>query len=390
MAAVAGVPGLSALLIWPTDHLTEAAAHWEDVGERNYRVAHGVWSDALGVDWDGEAADALRSETHADMLTTSGVVDQLQEAASVARRGASELDAARSSVRYAVEDARSAGFEVGEDLSVIDRMTGGSAAQMAARQAAAEAHATNIGGRAAQLVSVDAQVASRVTAAVAGVGSTFPKTPPTLGQVRAVDNRTFKQGPDKPPPPPPPKGPSAADMRKVLEKLPKGSSDDIREVRTEQDLENLKRWMSQNGVDGDNRYGDPAKGSWTDLPDGSKVGERFAARSTGQNVLDIDLKNPKGNEDWKVHINPKTGGVPEIPAAQPAPAKASPAEVAPAEQAPAEVAPAEEAPVKGFEGGGPAGIPVTPHFVHPPGTIEHGAPIIGEDDPGEDARDFRH
>ena len=107
MASVAGVPGLSALLAWPTDHLTEAAAHWESVGERSYGVAHGVWSDALTVDWRGEAAEALRTDTHADLMTTSGVVDQLQEAASVARSGASDLEAARSQVRYAVEDARS-------------------------------------------------------------------------------------------------------------------------------------------------------------------------------------------------------------------------------------------------------------------------------------------
>ena len=177
MAAVSGAPGLSALLAWPTDHLTEAAAHWETVGERSYGVAHGVWSDALTVDWSGEAAEALRTDTHADMMTTSAVVDQLQSAASVARSGASELDAARSQMRYAVEDARSAGFEVGEDLSVTDRMSGGSAAQRVARQAAAQAFAGNIGGRAAQLVSVDAQVAGRITAAVAGVGNTVPAKP---------------------------------------------------------------------------------------------------------------------------------------------------------------------------------------------------------------------
>jgi hypothetical protein len=93
--------------------------------------------------------------------------------------------------------------------------------------------------------------------------------------------------------------------------------------------------------------------------------------------------------------------VPEIPASQPTPGKASPAAVTPAEQAPTEAAtakpdpakapPAEKgAPAEGFEGGGPAGIPTAPHFLHPPGTLEHGAPIIGEDHPGEDARDFRH
>jgi hypothetical protein len=137
--------------------------------------------------------------------------------------------------------------------------------------------------------------------------------------------------------------------------------------------------MTQHGVEGENRYGDPGKGSWTDLPDGSKVGERYAARSTGQNALDIDLTNPQGTEDWKVHINPKSGGMPDIPAL----------ELAPAEPAPAEVVPPEPIPGEGFAGG-PAGMPPWPHLVHPPGTIDHGIPIIGEDDPGEDLRDFRH
>jgi len=202
MAAVAGVPGLSALLAWPTDHLSEAADHWEAVGEGSYGVAHQVWRDALSVDWQGEAAEALRTATHADMTSTSAVVDQLQAAASVARGGASDLDAARARVQYAVEDARAAGFEVGEDLSVTDRMSGGSAPQRVARQAAAQAFAGDIGQRAGQLVALDAQVAGKVTAAVAGVGATFPQIPvpvaPPIGGVRAIDNRTFKQDPPSP------------------------------------------------------------------------------------------------------------------------------------------------------------------------------------------------
>lgn len=198
MAAVAVAPGLSALLAWPTDHLTEAADHWETLGERSYGVSHGVWRDALTVDWSGEAAEVLRTDTRADMMTTSAVVDQLQSAAGVARSGASDLNAARSRMRYAVEDARSAGFEVGEDLSVTDRMSGRSVAQRVARQAAAQAFAGDIGGRAAKLVGLDAQVAGRVTAAVAGVGSSFSQAPSANGQVRAVDSRTFKQDPPSP------------------------------------------------------------------------------------------------------------------------------------------------------------------------------------------------
>lgn len=168
-------------------------------------VAHQVWRDATSVDWSGEAAEALRTATHADLQTTNAATDQLQAAARTARNGASDLYAARSRVRYAVEDARTAGFEVGEDLSVTDRMAGGSAAQQAARQAQAQAFAGDIRQRAVQLVNLDAQVASRVTTAVAGIGESFPQIPaptipPTGNQVRAVDHHTFKQNPQSPEP----------------------------------------------------------------------------------------------------------------------------------------------------------------------------------------------
>ena len=47
MAAVAGFPSLSQLPAWPAEHLTEAAEHWEAIGERSYGVANKVWRDAL-------------------------------------------------------------------------------------------------------------------------------------------------------------------------------------------------------------------------------------------------------------------------------------------------------------------------------------------------------
>ncbi len=166
----------------------------------------------------------------------------------------------------------------------------------------------------------------------------------------------------------------------MIEKLPKGSSNAIREVRTSEDLQNLKRWLTEHGVDGYNRYKDPAKGSWTDLPDGSKIGERNAAGSTGRNALDVDIPGPNGNEYWKIHINPESGGVPDLPGVQ----------AAPVDPAPTARAPAESGPLESFAGGGPAGIPPGLHLVHPPGTIDHGIPILGEDDPGEDLRDFKH
>lgn len=205
MAESLGVPGLSALVAWPTEHLTEAADHWEAVGERSYGVAHQVWRDALSAEWQGEAAAALRAATHGDMTTTSAVADQLQAAATVARSAASDLYAARSRVRYAVDDARTAGFEVGEDLSVADRTTGGSVAQRAARAAQAHALAGDIRQRAAQLVGLDQQVAGKITAAVAGIRDTFPQGPAPNSplqdnRVSAFDNHTFKQDPAPAPP----------------------------------------------------------------------------------------------------------------------------------------------------------------------------------------------
>ncbi|MEB3983514.1 hypothetical protein OQ968_19870 [Mycobacterium sp. 663a-19] len=204
MSAVAGIPGLSQLLAWPTDHLTEAADHWETVGARSYGVANQVWRDALSIDWQGDAADSLRTATHADMVTTSAAADQLHAAAKVARSGASDLTAARSRVQYAVADARTAGFNVSEDLSVTDRSGGGPAVQRAARQAQAQTLAGDIRQRAAQLVGLDQQVAGKITAAVAGIRETFPQSPGLAGprkpQIQAVDNH-WKQDPAPKPAP---------------------------------------------------------------------------------------------------------------------------------------------------------------------------------------------
>lgn len=204
MSAVAGFPSLSQLLAWPTEHLTEAADYWEAIGGRSYGVANQVWQDALSIDWQGDTADALRSATHTEMLTTSAVADQLHAAAKVVRSGASDLYTARARIGYAVDDARTAGFDVGEDLSVTDRSRAAPAGQRAARQAQAQTLVGDIRQRAAQLVGLDRQVAGKITAAVAGIRDTFPLSPtpdapPRGNRVHAVDNHTYKQDPSPPP-----------------------------------------------------------------------------------------------------------------------------------------------------------------------------------------------
>ena len=187
MSAIAGFPGLSQLLAWPTEHLTEAADQWEAIGGRSYGVANKVWHDALSIDWHGETADTLRTATHTDMLTTSAAADQLHAAAKVARSAASDLYTARARMGYAVDDARTAGFDVAEDLSITDRFSGGSPVQLAARQAQAQTLAGDIRQRAAQLVGLDHQVAGKITAAVAGIWN--PRHIPAKPNLRRAATR---------------------------------------------------------------------------------------------------------------------------------------------------------------------------------------------------------
>jgi hypothetical protein len=217
MPAIANSPGLSDLLAWPTDHLTDAAAHWQAVAGRWYGAFTQVWQDSLSVDWTGRAAEALHSRTDADRSKVSGLVDQLEQAATVARSGASELDAARSRLRSAVEDARSAGFEVGERLSVTDRSAGGTAALRGIRQAQAQSFAADIRWRAAQLVGVDHQVAGKLSEVLAGVGKADFADGPASG-IQLVDNRWQQDAP-------PDHGPPAPDGQHLLYCYPSARPD---------------------------------------------------------------------------------------------------------------------------------------------------------------------
>jgi hypothetical protein len=302
MAAVGGIAGLSQLMAWPTEHLTHAAEHWEAVAGRSYGAANQVWRDALSVDWHGEGAEALRTATHADMLTTSAAADQLQAAAKVARGGASDLYAARSRVRYAVEDAHTAGFDVGEDMSVTDRSTGGSAAQ-----------------RAAQLVALDQQVAGNVSAAVTGIRDMFPPSPspvspPREPSVQAVD-RHWKQDPAPPSDPgadqpwknlPSPR--NAQDIRDALRQLPRGKNRPNRQLDTHEAIRDFWDWLAKNAHDL------PQRGDLTRkvLDDGTEISIRPGSKSGGPTV---EALLPGSGKNPKVHLplSPFVDDPPQLP-----------------------------------------------------------------------------
>nr|VTO96046.1 hypothetical protein BIN_B_01329 [Mycobacterium riyadhense] len=162
--------------------------------------------------WEGAGGDGLRERTAGDLAIVSSKADHLRQATQIARDGAGVIGAAQRRVIYAVEDALDAGFNVEEDLSVIDTRTSRTAAERASRQAQAQAFAGDIRRRATQLVGLEHEVAAKISAATAALRAVSFPEPPTAPappipsprnhkpHIRAVDRHTFKQDPLSPVP----------------------------------------------------------------------------------------------------------------------------------------------------------------------------------------------
>jgi hypothetical protein len=166
------IPTLSQIEAYSTDHLVDAADHWDSLADRWENAHWQVRNQAHVLDWQGAAADALRARTVSDYTIANGQADQLRSTSRIARQQAGVLDQLRNRVLYAVEDAHNAGFSVGEDFSVTDSRAGRTAAELAARQAQAQVFAADIRSRAAALVAADTSVAGDLSTAAAGVGAT--------------------------------------------------------------------------------------------------------------------------------------------------------------------------------------------------------------------------
>jgi hypothetical protein len=368
-----GLPTLSQIHAWDVDHLIGAAEHWHSTADR-WDTAYGqVWQESLGVDWHGEARDALIERTTADREMVTQKSDQLREAALTARKGAGDISAAQRAVLYKVDDAHQAGFVVGEDLSLTDTQRPRNAADLAARQAQAQALSADIRSRAAQLLAADSEVGAKLTATAGDVGGlTFNEKPVPRdgdGKISAVD---WKQSPAPAPGP----GPTGQDLRDAVKNLPRGTGDFIGEVRSEQDLRNLWDWASEGSTPS---AGSKYPGTERLLPDGTRIG----MRNSDDHGPTMEIRTPDKSYT-KIHVNEARGGVPEIPTHTAGPTeRAAPEQRAPAESAPVEGARAQGAaphPAPGSSAPmGPAGSNPFPHFVEPPHS-HHGPPILGRND----------
>jgi hypothetical protein len=350
-----GLPTLSQIHAWNVDLLIEAADHWHSTSDRWESVYGQVWQEAIGMEWHGQARDALIDRTTADRAMVSSKADQLREASLTARTGAGDISAAQRSVLYKIDDAHEAGFVVGEDLSVSDARTSRNVVEVAARQAQAQALAADIRSRAAQLLAADSEVGAKLTATAGDVGDVNFNEKPVAhdGKIQLVD---WKQAPAPAPGP----GPTGQDARNAIKNLPRGTKDNFLEIRSEQDLRNLWTWLSEGATE---RANDRYSGTEKILKDGTVIG----IRESKKHGPTIEI-HPPNDGYQKIHVNAERGGVPEIPVRAAGPHEgAKPVEPPAARSAP------EPAPM------GPAGTNPLPHFVEPPHS-HHGPPVLGRDD----------
>ncbi|AXN51410.1 hypothetical protein DSM43518_04954 [Mycobacterium marinum] len=215
---------LSQIRAWSTEHLIDSAGYWTKTADQWEDTFFQIRNQSYALDWDGAGGAALRERTSADLPLVSAKADVLRQAAGIARDGASGISAAQRRVLYAIEDAQNVGFTVGEDLSVTDTRSSGTAAEQVARHAQAQAFAGDIRLRAEQLDAAEVKVAGQLSATRAGLsGIGFAENPIFNPVAHAPANRIgiqpvdFKQDSGAPPPfapwdtadetPPPGKGP---------------------------------------------------------------------------------------------------------------------------------------------------------------------------------------
>ena len=172
MPALGPPPGLGLVKAMDSAFLTEANTYWSrtaQVLEESFKSVSQGLAQPDGTDWRGVVAHKAQARGHEDLIKVRGAANQLHDAAAIARRGASQSEAARQQVLDAVEAAHADGFDVADDYTGTDQWTGGSDDFQAARHALAVEHADFIWHRVTALAVTDREIAVQIAAATDGV-----------------------------------------------------------------------------------------------------------------------------------------------------------------------------------------------------------------------------
>lgn len=300
-AATGALPSLSNVKAWDTEHLESAAAHWvrsASSWESTFTEVYQQMPSPGGTLWSGAAAEAAHLRAHNDRAKVLTAVDDLHDAATAARNGAADLQAAKQRVLSAVNGTQAAGYIVGEDCSVSYPHRVSSPAEAAARQAQAQLMSTEIRTRAATLVALDTEVASRITAATSNIGMLDFKEGPPGADALGIHN--------------------AKDVHRIVDPLPPGKNEGVK-VFPRDSMRGLYETLTGNGTQ---IASQDYPGVVRVLEDGTRIGYREGSKSGGPT---IDINYPDGTL-VKIHQE----DLPRPPAPAPAPAPAPVPEPAPA------------------------------------------------------------
>ena len=164
-------PTLTQIQTWRAEHLEAAADEWmrrADAWETAYGAVLQEVSQPGGTPWDGAAAQAAAQRVVGDRHAVLGGVDSLNSAAALALSGAADIRIARQVVLDNIDAARRAGFDVEDDLSIVDTTISAAAR---GREALALSHAESVWKAAEVLVTTDRTVASGILEAIKGLES---------------------------------------------------------------------------------------------------------------------------------------------------------------------------------------------------------------------------
>jgi hypothetical protein len=152
-----------------------------------------------GTEWEGDAADAAQASAYADRGVVYQAADHLRDMASVASRGAQNLQGAQLRALDAIADAEHDDFVVSDDLTVTDQRTYTSDEidLYQQRQAQAAEHQDYIVMRARALPAEQSAIDAKLETGAGTLHGMIPQdwnAQHGKGAIQAVD---FKQGPGK-------------------------------------------------------------------------------------------------------------------------------------------------------------------------------------------------
>jgi hypothetical protein len=178
-----GLPTLSQVREWQTAHLGSAAQRWTATAGKWAAVYAEVAAELpapAGTAWEGDASSAAQARANRDRDGVDSIAERLRTAGRIAATGAQYIEDAQQEALMAIRMAGTMGFEVREDLSVVDRNEGLPGPTAMLRQQQAKLLAAAVRAGAAQLAAVDHIVASEINRYTTGFDALDFKRSPII------------------------------------------------------------------------------------------------------------------------------------------------------------------------------------------------------------------